>query len=329
MKALVTGATGFLGSHLVDALVARGDDVTALIRSPGKAQGLARQGVRLVRGDLHATEALAEAVADQDVIYHVAGAVAARNEAEYLHANRDGTANLLRAAEGAAQRGGRAPRFVLVSSMAAGGPARPGRPRTADEPSAPVTMYGRSKLAGEEVVRRSPLPWAILRPPTIYGPRDRDNLIKIFKIARTGVVPVFGSGSQEISAVYAPDLAEALVAAGSSDAVLGGTYYVNHPEVLTSAGLVQAVARLMGRSRARLVPIPEWAGRLALHVTGTAAAAARRATILNADKANEFFEAAWTGDPTPFMRATGWHAAHDLAAGLAETYAWYRSARWL
>jgi nucleoside-diphosphate-sugar epimerase len=328
MRALVTGGTGFVGSHLVDALLERGDEVTALVRSPAKAAPLARRGVRLVRGDLDASEALAQAVTGQDVIYHVAGAVAARDEAEYLHANRDGTANLVRAAERAGEHEGRTARMVLVSSMAAGGPARPGQPRQDDSAPAPVTMYGRSKLAGEDVVRRSALPWTILRPPTIYGPRDRDNLIKVFKIARTGLVPIFGDGSQELSAVYAPDLAEALVLAGRGDAVLGRTYYVNHPEVLTSAGLVRAIAATMGR-RARILPIPRWAGRLALHVTGAAAALARKATILNADKANEFFETAWTGDPAPFMRDTGWCAAHDLARGLAETHRWYRAEGWL
>ena len=323
MKALVTGATGFVGSHLVEALHRRGDQITALVRSPAKARPLALLGVTLVEGDLGSTTALERATTGQDVIFHVAGAVAARSEADYQAANRDGTASLLRAASATG-----APRFVFVSSGAAGGPSRRGVPSSADNPSAPVTMYGRSKLAAENVVRGGSLPWVVLRPPTIYGPRDRDNLIKAFRMVRTGIAPVFGDGSMELSAIYASDLANALVAAALASQVLGHTYYVNHPETLTAAGLVRAIARTMGRS-VHIIPVPEWAGRGLLHLTGTAAALMRRPTILNADKANEFFQPAWTGDAAPFMRDSGWTAAHDIAAGLRETYDWYRLAGWL
>lgn len=323
MKALVTGATGFVGSHLVEALNRAGHAVTALVRNPAKAAALHWPGVTLARGDLHSPAALEAASAGQDVIFHVAGAVAARSEAEYMAANREGTANVLAAAAATG-----APRIVLVSSGAAGGPTAPGRPATGDEPPRPVTMYGRSKLASEEVVRGGPLPWVVLRPPTIYGPRDRDNLIKVFRMARLGVAPVFGRGTMEISAIYAPDLADALIAAATSEAALGRTWYVNHPEILTTAGMVRAVARAMGRS-VRTVGVPEWAGRGILHLTGAAATLAGRATILNPDKANEFFQQGWTGDPEPFTAATGWRAAHDLEAGLARTYDWYRAAGWL
>jgi len=128
--------------------------------------------------------------------------VAARGEAEFLRANRDGTRNITAAAE----RSGR-PRLVLVSSLAAGGPAPRGAPLTGQEPPRPVTAYGRSKLAAEQVVRSSSLRWSIVRPPIVYGPRDRE-VLKIFRIARLGIAPVFGDGLQELSAVHAADLAK-------------------------------------------------------------------------------------------------------------------------
>ncbi len=324
MRALVTGATGFVGGHLVEALHRGGHEVTALVRNPARGLPLLRSAATLVQGDLHSRPALEAATRGQDVVFHVAGAVAARSEAEYMHANRDGTANVVAAAEAS----GANPRFVLVSSGAAGGPTAPGHPATGTEPAHPVTRYGRSKLASEEIVRASSLPWVVLRPPTIYGPRDRDNLIKVFRMVRSGIAPVFGDGSMEVSAIFAPDLADALIAAAAGDAVLHRTFYVNHPETLTAAGMVRAIAAAMGR-RVRTVGIPEWLGRAILHVTGGAAALAGRATILNADKANEFFQAGWTGDPGPFTAATGWSAAHDFRAGLALTYDWYRVAGWL
>jgi nucleoside-diphosphate-sugar epimerase len=322
MKVLVTGATGFVGTHLVEALRRRDDDVTALVRSPAKAGPLASLGVQLVSGDLADSEALARAAAGRDVVIHVAGLVAARNEAEFLRTNRDGTARLL---EAAAQGGVR--RFVLVSSMAAGGPSAPGRPLSGAEPPRPVTAYGRSKLAAEELVRAGDIPWTIVRPPMVYGPRDRE-VLKVFRLARYGIAPVFGDGTQELSAIHGADLASALIASSTAPGAAGRLYYPCHPESFASAELVRAVGVTVGR-RVRVIPLPSWLGAAALSVTGAVARATGRPTILTADKANEFFQPAWTGDPRPCMVETGWTPEYDLRSGLADTYRWYRSARWL
>ena len=324
MKALVTGATGFVGGHLVEVLRERGDDVTALVRSAQRAAHLGATGARLVQGDLHNMDALRRATAGQDVVYHVAGVVAARNAAAYLTGNRDGTANLLRAAEAS----GNAGRFVLVSSMAAGGPSRKGRPRQPDDASNPVTAYGRSKLAGETVVRGGGLPWVILRPPTVYGPNDKDNLIKVYRLARLGVAPVFGDGTQELSAVHVVDLARAIAAAGVAPEVDRKLYYVNHPEIFTSAELVRRIAQSMGRT-VRVLGLPGPLARGILHLTGAVSRVLHRATILNADKANEFLQPAWTADPSAFMADAGWVAQYDLTSGLADTWRWYKNAGWL
>ncbi|MGH7701870.1 MAG: NAD-dependent epimerase/dehydratase family protein, partial [Gemmatimonadales bacterium] len=331
MKALVTGATGFVGGHLVEALHRRGDEVTALVRSPAKAGQLPALSVRQVAGDLHSPEALAEALAGQDTVFHVAGLVAARNEAEFFRANRDGTANLV----AAVRRSRGNTRLVLVSSMAAGGPALRDVPMSGEEPAQPVTQYGRSKLAAEEVVRASRLAWSIVRPPMVYGPRDRE-LLRVFKLARLGVVPIFGDGTQQLSAVYAPDLAEALIAVGASNTAAGRIYYACHPEVFTSAELVRLVARAVAPAAGhdapdppagpvRTISFPAWAARAALTLTSAAAAALGRTTILTPDKAREFFQPAWTGNPTALYRDAGWQAAHDLETGLMKTVEWYRT----
>lgn len=322
MKVFVTGATGFVGNHLVDALRARGDAVTAIARSAAKAADLTARGVRVVRGDLDDLKALDDALEGQDVVYHVAGAIAARNEAEFNQCNVQGSVNVLQAAA----RHGR-PRFVLVSSMAAAGPATLGTPLTGAEPPHPVTAYGRSKLGAEQAVMRCDLPWVIVRPPMVYGPRDRE-VLKVFQTIRWGIAPVFGDGSQELSAVHGADLAAALVAAGTAPACVGRSYYACHPEVFTSAAFVRAIAAAMGR-KVRLLPIPPAVGRAALAITETAARLGGKTTILTTDKANEFFQAAWTGNPSPLTADTGWRAAHDLRSGLADTYAWYRQAAWL
>jgi nucleoside-diphosphate-sugar epimerase len=322
MKALVTGATGFVGSHLAEALRKRGHTVTALARSPGKARALADQGIKVIRGDLHDRAALDHAMEGQDAVYHVAGVVAARSEGDFLHGNREGTRNIVAAAE----RSG-APRFVHVSSLAAAGPAGRGAPLTGREPPRPVTAYGRSKLAGEQAVTESSLRWSIVRPPMVYGPRDRE-ILKVFRLARLRVAPVFGDGAQELSAVHAADLAEALVAVGESPATIGGTYTACHPEVFTSEQFGTAVGAAMGRSVAT-IRIPAALGRAILSVTEITARLTSQVTILTSDKANEFFQPAWTGDPGPLTRDSGWQASFDLERGLADTYEWYRRVGWL
>jgi nucleoside-diphosphate-sugar epimerase len=322
MKALVTGATGFVGSHLAEALRERGDDVTALARSSRRAQPLTVLGVRVVAGGLHDVAALDRAVEGQEVVYHVAGVVAARNEAEFLTANGKGTENVVAAMERAGVR-----RLVLVSSLAAAGPAPRGAPLVGNEPPRPVTAYGRSKLAAEQAVRRSGLSWSIIRPPIVYGPRDRE-VLKVFRLARLRIAPVFGDGAQELVAVHAEDLAGALLAVSSNPATIGRTYTACHPEVFTSAELGVAVAAAMGHS-VKTLHISQPVGRAVLSLTEAAAKLARKSTILTSDKANEFFQPAWTGDPTPLTRDTGWRAGYDLKRGLAHTYRWYREAGWL
>jgi dihydroflavonol-4-reductase len=322
MKALVTGGTGFVGSHLVDRLRQTGAEVTVLARSPRKAEALRTDPVRVVSGSLHDAAALDRAVAEQEVVYHVAGVVAARDEAEFLRANRDGTRNIIAATERAGT-----PRFVLVSSLAAAGPAPRGAPLNGNEPPRPVTGYGRSKLAAEEIVRSAGVPWTIIRPPMVYGPRDRE-VLKVFRLARLGFAPVFGDGNQELSAVHARDLAAALMAAAASPVAAGRTYVACHPEVFSSREFGRAVGYAMGRTVSTWT-VPPGLGRAVLSVTERLARLAGQVTILTTDKANEFFQPAWTGNPAPLTSDTGWRAEHDLRTGLADTYTWYLQAGWL
>lgn len=324
MKALVTGGTGFVGGHLIDRLLAEGDEVTALVRSPTRAAALAARGVRLVPGDLHSTEAMQAAAGGQDVVYHVAALVGARTEADFLRANREGTANLVAAVEARAPTS----RFVLVSSLAAAGPSARGVPLDAGAPAAPVTMYGRSKLASEAVVRGSRLAWTIARPPAVYGPRDRDNFLALFRLARYGVCPIFGDGTQELSLVYVTDLAAGLRRAAASPGAVGGTFFVNHPEVVTSGQILREIGGLYGR-RVRLVPLPRPVASAALGIAGGVAGLLDRKTILHRDKTHEFYQAAWTGDPGPLIRETGWRPEFDMATGLRAALAWYREQGWL
>lgn len=324
MRALVTGGTGFVGGHLIDALLEAGDTVTALVRNPRKAAGLAERGVRLVEGDLGNQDALRTATANQDAIYHSAGLVAALDDATFMAINRDGTERLLRSA---AETG--RPRFLFISSLAAAGPSPHGSRRRNEEPPEPVSGYGRSKLAGETLVRQGPLPWIVIRPPGVYGPRDTE-FLRLFQAARYGLLPVFEGGSQELSLVFVRDLANALVMLARTDDALGGTFYPCHPEVVTSGDLARVIGRAMGKT-VRLIPLPRFVAKTALATSALAARLTGGTTLLTPDKGNELFAPAWTCDPGPLERVTSgrWKAGTSLERGSQETAEWYRKAGWV
>jgi nucleoside-diphosphate-sugar epimerase len=314
----ITGATGFVGGHLIERLA--GNEVSCLAR--GASEELARAGCRVVTGAISVPAALDALVSGADVVFHVAGAIAARSEAEFMAVNRDGTAAVARACARAGVK-----RLVYVSSVAVTGPSERGRPVDETAPPRPLTPYGRSKRAGEQAVRESGAAFTIVRPPIVYGPRDGQTL-RLFRMAHRGLAPLVGDGAQELSLVHAFDLAEALVAAAASPAAAGGTYHAAHPEVVSQRALLEEIGRAVGR-RPRLVPVPVRAVRAALVVAGAVARLTGRPTLLDPSKGPELVARAWTCAAEAIARDTGWRAQIPLARGLRETAGWYAAAGWL
>jgi nucleoside-diphosphate-sugar epimerase len=323
VNVFVTGGTGFVGAHLVKALRARGDAVAALVRRPALADELGwGPDVRRISGDLGDEAALRAGCDGADVVFHVAGKIVARSADEFMATNRDGTANVLEAARDAGVR-----RFVHISSLAVAGPTIPGHPIDEQRPPAPITNYGRSKLAAEVLVRAMPFAWTIVRPPVVYGEWDRGTLT-VFKLANRGIVPVFGDGSQELSVIHAEDLARALIAAAISEATVGRTYFATHPVSVTSRAFVIEVGKAVG-TRPRVIPMPAALVRSVLWATGTLAHLAGRATLLSADKSDEYLAPAWTCRSDALTRDTGWQAQIELETGLVRAANWYREVGWL
>ncbi len=328
MRVFVTGGTGFIGSHLVARLIEQDFEVRCLVRNRRKAEELfGNQMPGLIPGNLENAEALEEGCSGAEAVFHLAGVIAARSEAEFYRTNSEATRRLTQAAA----LGSNLRSFVYLSSLAAAGPAERGRPISNPETADPVTNYGRSKLAGEDAVRRSDLPWIIIRPPAVYGPRDTE-FLRIFKLSNIGITPLFGDGSQELSLVFVSDLVEALIAAAHKGAK-EKTYYAAHRDVITSRELAELVYREVKRkgegTRPFMIRIPPLAARALLQVTGTVANLLGAATVLSSDRAGEFLAPAWTCDPTELERDTGWRARHNTRQGIAQTAAWYRENRWL
>lgn len=330
MRAFVTGGTGFVGSHLVEALLDRGWEVVCLERKPGRAVALFGDRVAAVRGDLEDESALRDGCTGADVVFHLAGLTVARKPQDFFRINRDGTRRLVQAAQEASPQPGR---LIYVSSLAASGPSTLGKPAVETDSPHPVSFYGKSKLAGEEEVRRGRIPWTIVRPPTVYGPRDR-GLLRMFRLARKRLVPLVGKREQELSFIYASDLAAAIIAA-TGEGCAGKIYFASHPEVVPLAraaeAIHRAVAALSGEPMRRplMVRSPAFIARNLLGLIGWILGLAGKATLLSADKARELLAEAWTCSPAALERDTGWRARIDLETGLGLTARWYREHGWL
>ncbi len=327
MRVFVTGATGFVGSHLVDALLKRGDEVVCLVRNETKFHGLFPETApQLIRGDLGDADAIRAGCEGAAVIYHSAALTTARSRREFFSANADATRRVIEAASDASPG---LQRFVYVSSQAAAGPSAIGSPKRESDPAQPVSDYGSSKLAGEQLVRQSGIPWTILRPSAVYGPRDR-SFLTVFKIARFPLFPTLASADQELSLVYIDDLIGALVTVIDRPETVNRTYFACHAEVVTSRVLArvfyQAVRSVEAESDARpvIVALPGWLTRAIMGVSGAAAKLSGRATMVSSDKAKELLAAAWTCSPAAIRQDTGWVATVPLESGVRKTVRWYR-----
>ncbi|MGZ6091883.1 MAG: NAD-dependent epimerase/dehydratase family protein, partial [Polyangiales bacterium] len=225
MKVLITGGSGFLGSHVAEQLGKKGHSVRALVRKSSNTKFLSTlPHVELAYGTVEDKDSIAKAAEGVDAMVHSAGLVKALTPADFVATNVDGTRNLL---EVALDRRASIKRFVFVSSLAAHGPSSDGLPIAHDRVPAPVTEYGRSKLAAEKLVTaaKNELRVTTIRPPSIYGPRDTE-MLAFFEAMAMGVLPVMGGGKQKLSIVHAEDCARACIAAIEVEHESGRAYYV-------------------------------------------------------------------------------------------------------
>jgi nucleoside-diphosphate-sugar epimerase len=318
---LVTGGTGFVGSHLLEALAATGVAVRCLARRTSSLEGLPAS-VEVTYGDLRTGEGLAAAAAGVAIVFHVAGVTKAFTRQEYFAGNLEGTVKLLAAC-------GDVPRFVHVSSLAAVGPNPDEAPLTEDAPPRPVTWYGESKRDAEHAVRDSALAdrAAIVRPPVVYGPRDKD-VYEVFRSVSKGWMVEIGRGDSWFSYLHAADLAEALIRAGCAHAAAGRTYFVANAEPISWHGFARAAAGVLGR-RVRTVRVP---GAVAYAAGWCAEMAARRRggpSILSRQKVLEGRCRRWVCDTSRARAELGWCPRLALERGIHDTVAWYKDAGWL
>ncbi|MGH7457736.1 MAG: NAD-dependent epimerase/dehydratase family protein [Longimicrobiaceae bacterium] len=317
-RALLTGATGFVGGHLAERLAQEGWTSRAVVRPTSDTSLLDRLSLETVTTDLRDADGVARAAEGAEVVFHLAAATFARREEEFWSANVDATRAVM---EGAARAGSRA---VYLSSYAACGPGSYDRPRRAGDEPEPLSAYGRTKLEGERAARELAPEAVIVRAPAVYGPRDRA-LLPLFRMARLGVVPVPGGGDRPLHLLFAPDLAGALVRAAR---VAAGTYAVAGPGAPAWREVVSVVGDALGR-RVLSVPLSPALVRGAAAATEGVARLLGRSATFGRDKAREMLAPGWLCDLSGSEALLPAGEATALAEGMQKTVAWYRTNGWL
>ena len=325
MRAVVTGGAGFIGSHLIEALVARGDDVVCVERAGASRRWLNGLDIAYCGSGLDDVASLTAAFAGADVVFHLGGLTEARGPGDYYAVNTEGTAHVFQAA---AEHRGRAPRVILMSSIAALGPCRNGDLLSPDTVPYPISHYGHSKLLAEVIAHAfsDRVPATIIRPTSVYGPRER-GVLKLFRLVRSGVALTVGSWSRQVSLVYVTDVVQALLAADSERAV-NRTYCIAHPDAVTWTEFARAVGRALDREPILLsVPTP-----IAWAIAAAAEGYARfrnAAAFLNRERLRELVQDRWVCDPSRAVQELGFSPQYPIARGVEETARWYREARWI
>ena len=310
---LVTGGSGFIGGHLVEALCSRGERVRCLVRRKVASRA------ELVLGDLVSGVGIEAALEGVDLVIHLAGATKALKVEDYYSGNVRATEKLVRAV--AARQG---IRLVHVSSLAAMGPSLDGTPVREDDEARPLTHYGKSKLEGERIVRRLLPDAVIVRPPVVYGPRDTD-VFQVLKPLSNGIAVQMGAGERWFSAIYVRDLVEGLIAASTTS---GRTYFLANSTPVSWSDLRASAAGIMGRS-ARVLRVPTAVAYAAGFGAEMWARVTGKPGIISREKVTEALQLYWTCDTRRAAQEIGFEARTSLDAGLALTLAWYRENGWL
>ncbi|MEK6582738.1 MAG: NAD(P)-dependent oxidoreductase [Nitrospirota bacterium] len=321
MKTLVTGATGFIGSHLVEELLRKGYSVTCLVRKTSDLQWIEGLDISLAYGDCTEKESLLNAVTGFDYIFHLAGLTKARNEKDFFLANTSGTENLIQAV---AEKNPNIKRFVYLSSLAAAGPCYDRTPVSEAVEPRPVSAYGKSKLEAERIVLRHKdvIPLTIIRPPAVYGPRDKD-MYTFFKMLKKGIFLCWGKCYYSL--LYVDDLVRGTIISSENNAAEGKIYYLSDGRIYSNDEIAEAISSAVGTKPVRLriprVIMPLFAG-IGQRLGG-------KRNIINKDKIKELQHPYWVCDSSKAREELGFVPKVGIKEGIKWTADWYRIHQWL
>lgn len=320
MKALVTGGTGFIGSHLVEALLREKFDVYCIVRNPLKLRFLQGLNVKLIQADLSDKESLKKIDWSFDYIFNLSGITKAVYPEEFFKSNYLGTKNLV---EAVAEAQPKIKRFIHVSSLAAVGPCLEGKPVTETTEPHPVSEYGKSKLLGEKTVEsfKDRLPITIIRPPAVYGPRDTD-FLTFFKFIKKGFVFYFKEGVYSL--VYVRDLVEGIIQATYSEKAVGECFFIADSRPYTTEEIIEVISEVLQKNPRR-IKISEKIGQILIRVFQKF----DKKSIINTDKLKELTQPCWVCSTEKAERMLGYKSKTTLKEGMLWTAKWYKINQWI
>ena len=325
-KVFVTGATGFVGKHLVKALSQRGDEILCLVRATSNRKPLELPGVRFVEGDIRKAETMVEAIEEADIVFHVAAFLKAPWMEAFKTINIDGTDNVARVCAEAKNP----PILVVVSTLAAAGPLDTLTPRTEEQPVAPISIYGQTKLQAEEKARSyaDRVPTTIVRPPGVFGDGD-PSFSKLFGLIQKGWHVVSGRKGQKMSMIHVADLADALIRAATDGERIPkeptpeqsgqGVYYIAHDQAASFAELGQYLGKALGKKRVWIIHIPKFIFWSLAFISESMGRLRKKPAVLNLDKAKEAFGGNWICSTEKAKKQLGFKAQATLQGRLQET----------
>ena len=330
-KILVTGASGFIGSFIVEEALNRGMEVWAGMRRSSSRRFLTDPRIKFLELDLDSKEQLLQALAHHhfDYVVHAAGVTKCIRQEDFIRVNTEGTRHLV---EALLELKISLVRFVFISSLSVFGPVREQQPYqeiTDNDSPCPNTAYGRSKLLAEQILEnvKDQLPYVILRPTGVYGPRERDYFLMAKSIKGHSDFAV-GFRQQDITFVYVSDVVQAVFLA-LDHGKNGGKYFLSDGQVYQSAAFSNYIHEELGRPWWIRITAPIWVLRIVTFCGEHIARATGKISALNNDKYNILRQRNWRCDIRPAIDELGFHPQVTLQEGVHHTITWYRENGWL
>ncbi len=324
--AVVTGATGFVGSHLVDQLLQKNYKVRCITRKTSSLKWLEGKNIEIFNCGLNNKQGLRTAFEDAEYIFHVAGVVKSKTPQGYFEGNVDTTRNLL---ETAVEFKNNIKRFLVISSQTAAGPSLNGKPVTENETPHPITTYGRSKLAEEELAKTfmDKFPVTICRAPAVYGERDTEILI-FFKTFNKGLMTTIGFDLKKISLIHVDDLVRGFILAAESEKAKNEIYFISSEKYYTWEEIGEVTSKVLNKKPLK-VKVPHSIVYTIAALAQFFAMFSSKPATLNIEKAKDITQANWICDTSKAVRDFAYHQNIPIEEGIERTCEWYKKMKWL
>lgn len=323
---VVTGASGFVGSHLVDKLLEEGHHVKCILRSTSSKRWLDGKNVEIINSGLFNKDSLRVALKDADYVFHIAGVVKAKTEKEYFDGNVETTRVLLEVLE---EVNPKIKRFVVASSQTACGPSLTDTPCNEETKEHPITTYGKSKLQQEQLVKSyaDKIPYTILRPSAVYGERDTE-IYLVFKTYKAGLFTLIGFDEKKLNLIHVKDLVDGIYQSTVNEKSINQIYFLASEKIYTWSEIEKSIKSAMGR-KALTIRLPHFLVYSVAAVAEFFSLFSSKAATFNLEKARDFVQKNWTCDVTKAKNDFGFVQKISLDEGIKRTIDWYREMKWL